>query len=123
MNWDNHIPLHVQIAELVQKQILQQKYKQGERIPSVREMAMSVEVNPNTVAKSYEILADKGVIQIQRGQGYFVHSNAIILLKEELKKQFLTQQLEEFFKTIRLLDISFVEINTLYQSYLQKHTL
>ena len=68
--------IYQQIADQIRDRILAGEWRGGERIPSVRELATSIGVNPNTVNKSYQALLDRGIIENQRGIGYFVAFDA-----------------------------------------------
>ena len=68
--------IYQQIAEQMRDRILAGEWEEGERIPSVRELAAGVGVNPNTVTKSYQALLDREIIENQRGLGYFVAADA-----------------------------------------------
>ena len=82
MEFDNNKPIYIQIADNICDRILSGSFTPGSRIPSVREWGASIGVNPNTVARSYEILTDRKVIYNQRGIGFFVSEDAIELIRE-----------------------------------------
>ena len=72
MKFIDNKAIYIQIAEWVFEQILNGKWKEGDRILSVRELGTSLEVNPNTVLRSYDYLQNMEVIVNRRGVGYFV---------------------------------------------------
>ena len=76
MEFKNHKPIFLQIAERICDEILQGHYPEGERMPSVREYAAEVEVNVNTVVRSYDWLSQKDIIYNRRGMGYFASPGA-----------------------------------------------
>ena len=82
MNFSNDKAIYVQIAERLSDEILAGKYKEDERIPSVREYAVLLEVNANTTVKAYDLLATDEIIYNKRGLGYFVSAGA----KKQIKK-------------------------------------
>lgn len=86
------------------------KFKIGEKIMSVREMAIEVGVNPNTVMRSYELLQNKNIIINQRGIGFNVSENAKEIILEEQKKQFIEEELPEIIKKIKMFGISIEDI-------------
>ena len=90
--------------------ILNDKFKIGEKIMSVREMAIEVGVNPNTVMRSYELLQNKNIIINQRGIGFNVSENAKEIILEEQKKQFIEEELPEIIKKIKMFGISIEEL-------------
>ncbi|MCW3491663.1 GntR family transcriptional regulator [Dethiobacter alkaliphilus] len=66
------VPIYVQLKEQVKKAVAGGVLKPGEQLPSVRELALKLTVNPNTVAKVYQELEREGVIRVARGLGTFV---------------------------------------------------
>jgi DNA-binding transcriptional regulator YhcF (GntR family) len=110
--------IYLQIAKIMEEKILRKEWAAEERIPSVRDLAVAMEVNPNTVVRTYEILQQKEIIYNKRGIGYFVSENACSIIQQEWKKNFKEQDLPEFFKTISLLDFSIDEIKSLYEQYI-----
>ena len=76
MNFKDSKPIYLQIAERIMDEILQGVYSEQARIPSVREYAAQVEVNANTVVRSFDYLQQQQVIFNRRGLGYFVADGA-----------------------------------------------
>ncbi len=109
--------IYLQIAEYVSEQVLLGHWVAGERIPSVRELAADLAVNPNTVMRTYEFLGQKGVITTKRGIGYFPTDDAIDKIRAFRREQFLQNDLPLFFKNLRLLGIDLREIETRYAEY------
>lgn len=102
--------IYQQIADQIRDRILAGELHNGERIPSIRELAVSVGVNPNTVTKSYQTLTDRQIIENQRGLGYFVAGDARERILEELRAEFMRDELPRVFRTMRLLGIGVEEI-------------
>ena len=120
MNFKESKPIYLQIADRICDEILQGQYKAGERIPSVREYAVSVEVNANTVVRSFDYLQGQDIIYNKRGLGYFVAPvgrDRILALRKEV---FLRDELPEFFRQLKTLDIPLEEVGKMYRDYLQK---
>lgn len=109
--------IYLQIGDYISEQILLGRWNEGERIPSVRELGVELQVNPNTVVRTYEFLQNNDIIFNKRGVGYFVSDDATVKIKDLRKKQFLEQELPQFFKTLELLGMSFDEITVRYNSY------
>ena len=82
MEFDQHKPIYLQIADAICERILTGQWPEGDRIPSVRECGVSLEVNPNTVARSYDELSTEGIIHNKRGIGYFVSPGAKSVIRE-----------------------------------------
>lgn len=76
MNYNTNQSIFIQIAERICDRVLSGNYKADSRIPSVRELAVEMEVNPNTVMRSFERLQANDIIYNKRGIGYFVASDA-----------------------------------------------
>lgn len=109
MEFDSNKPIYIQIADNICDRILKGEFKSGDRIPSVREWGAGIGVNPNTVARSYEILTDKGIIYNQRGIGFFVAASATDLILSEQRKLFLENELPAFLRRAELLGINIKE--------------
>ncbi len=117
MDFRDNEPIYMQIAAYVSENITLDKWQAEQKIPSVRDLATALQVNPNTVARTYEFLQNLDVIFNKRGIGYFVSHDAKNKIKTYRKERFLQQELPEFFKNIFLLDISLEEIEKRYQSF------
>lgn len=120
MNFKESKPIYLQIADRIMDEILQDIYPEEARIPSVREYAATVEVNANTVVRSYDYLQTQEIIFNRRGIGYFVSNgakNAILALR---RKVFLDEELPEMFRKIRMLDISMEEITQFFNKTKEK---
>lgn len=102
--------IYQQIADQIRERILQGEWQAGERIPSIRELAIDLGVNPNTVTKSYQALMDREIIENQRGRGYFVSTNATSTILEELRIEFVRDELPRLFRAMRILDIGIEEL-------------
>lgn len=108
--------IYQQIADQIVENIIMGVWKNGERIPSIRETAVQMEVNPNTVTRTYSLLQDQGIIFNKRGIGYFAADNALQLILAERKKSFIEKELPEMFRKMRSLGISIDEIVSLYDT-------
>ncbi len=106
MIFNNDRAIYLQIADYFFEQILNRKFTADSRIWSVRELAVQLEVNPNTVMRTYQYLQDMEIIYNKRGIGYFVSAHAIDTVKTARRKEFMEQELPKFFKTMDLLGIS-----------------
>ena len=118
MNFKESKAIYLQIADRICDEILLGQFAEEERIPSVREYATVVEVNANTVMRSFDYLQSQNIIYNKRGIGYFVSAGAkdrIIALR---KNTFLHEDLPEFFRQVKTLDIPMKEIEKMYKEYL-----
>lgn len=103
-------PVFMQIVDYIGEKIIRGELKAGEMIPSVREMAVRLEVNPNTVVRAYERLTMSEIIQNKRGVGYFVAPTALRRVKNQRKKAFFDEMLPQMKKEVELLELSQEEI-------------
>src|SRR5258707_9374518 len=97
--------IYLQIADYVCEKILLKEWKPGMRIPSVRELAVQLEVNPNTVMRTYEHLQQQEIIYNQRGIGYFVAPGAQKTALKYRKNEFMEKDLPVLFRNMYLLEM------------------
>ena len=116
MNFNENRPIYIQITDYFCDQILSQDWKPGDRIPSVREVAVQMEVNPNTAIRAFHNLQEEGVLYNQRGVGYFITDDAEKIVKEKRRKEFIRQKLPVVFKEMELLGFSFQELEEIYKN-------
>ena len=109
--------IYLQIADYVCEKILLKEWVEGERIPSVRELAVQLEVNPNTVMRTYEFLQQQEIIFNQRGIGFFAAASAIRQATEYRKQVFIEKELPQVFRSLYLLGMSPEELTPGYEQY------
>ena len=114
MIFSNDKAIYIQIADRLCDEILAGKYKDDDRIPSVREYAVLLEVNTNTAVKAYEQLAREEIIYNKRGLGYFVTPGAKKQIMKERKQEFMKERLPELFRQMQLLDITLEDVKSAY---------
>jgi GntR family transcriptional regulator len=119
MEFRDNQAIYLQIADLFCENILLRKWKADEKIPSVREIAVEVEVNPNTAMRTYTYLQEKGIIYNKRGIGFFVSDEGYEKSLTLKKEKFYNQEIPLFFKTMVLLGISIKEIENLFNDTYQ----
>ncbi len=122
MQFKENQTIYLQIAERISDEILLGHYAIGARIPSVREYAALVEVNANTVMRSYEFLQTQGIIFNKRGIGFFVSPDAKIKIREYRRNEFLKNELPRFFMQIYTLHIPMDEIDSMYREFIENLT-
>ena len=113
--------IYLQIADRIADEILLGHYAEEERIPSVREYAAIVEVNANTVMRSFDYLQSQNVIYNKRGIGYFVAVGARKLILSLRRETFLKEELEYFFRQLVTLNISADEIAAMYREFISNN--
>ncbi len=117
MEFRENEAIYLQIAAFVSDNILLGKWPAEQKIPSVRDLAIELEVNPNTVMRSYEFLQNQGVIYNKRGLGLFVAPDGYDKIKAYRKERFIQQDMTDFFRKIYLLDISLDDLGKWYESF------
>lgn len=120
MDFKDNQAIYLQIADLFCENILSGKWKPGDRIPSVREMAVTIEVNPNTVMRTFTYLQEKAIIFNKRGIGYFVADDGFVKTRDLKKANFIKQELPEVFKTMDLLNLGLDDLRKLYEAHLKE---
>lgn len=110
MEYSEHKPIYLQNVDLMQENILRGDWLEEERIPSVREMGAMVGVNPNTIVRSYQLLEAQEIIYNKRGLGYFVKEGAVVRIKENLKREFVSNELPQFKAKAEMLGITKEEL-------------
>jgi len=121
MNFNDREAIYLQIAAYVSDHISLGKWLPEQKIPSVRELAVELQVNPNTVMRTYEHLQNQGVIFNKRGLGLFVTADALAKIKALRKERFMQQELPDFFRSLYLLDISLQEVQQQYQQFINQN--
>ena len=117
MEFNENQAIYLQIADYFCENILQRKWQKGEKIPSIREIAVKVEVNPNTAMRTYNYLQEKGIIFNKRGIGYFVSDDGYGKTLELKKEQFINEDLPQMFRLFDLLQFSFDDLKKYYDEY------
>ena len=116
MIFTNDKPIYIQMADRLCDEILADKYKDDDRIPSVREYSVLLEVNTNTAVKAYDELARANIIYNKRGLGYFVTPGAKKQILKERKKEFMKERLPELFRQMQLLGITLEDVKDAYDA-------
>lgn len=106
----------IQIADRICDRVLNGEYIANERIPSVRELAVEMEVNPNTVMRSFERLQSHHIIYNKRGLGYFVTEEAEAEIRRMRYSRFETEVLPAVFREMDLLGIGIDELTAIYKN-------
>lgn len=117
MEFKKNQSIYLQIADLICEHILTSKWPEGEKINSVREMAANIEVNPNTIMRTYSHLQEAGIIQNKRGIGYFVSKGASDKVLELQRKEFIEEDLPQVFKKMKLLKVDLKHFEDLFHNY------
>jgi len=101
--FDNDRPIYIQLVEQLKECIVAGKFKSGEKLPSVREFAMQIKVNPNTVQKALAEIENQKLIYTERTNGKFVTENEELI--ENVKKELANQKVQKYFQDMHKLGI------------------
>ena len=104
--WNDSQPIYRQLRDRVVAMILDGVLKEGDSLPSVRTVAAEYRVNPLTVLKGYQQLADEGLVEARRGRGMFVNAGARHLLLQSERRKFLTEEWPRIQQTIQRLGLT-----------------
>ena len=110
MEFKENKAIYLQIADYLMERILNEDYKEGERMASVRECAADLEVNVNTCMRAYDWLCQQEVIFTKRGLGYFVCEGAKQAILKEQRQEFMSETLPEIARKMQALGISIEEV-------------
>ena len=118
MEFKERRPIYIQIADALCERILNGEWKENERIPSIRELAVEIEVNPNTVTRTFGYLQDKEIIYNKRGIGYFVSEDAVERTRRLKREDFLKEEIPFLFRSMQVLGIAMPAVEELYEKYI-----
>lgn len=116
MEFTDNKPIYKQIIGYFYSQILNQEWSGQERVPSVREIAVLMEVNPNTALRAFHELQEKNILYNKRGVGYFVADDAFKKVKNIKREEFIEVKLPALIKDMNQLDLSFSDLEELYKA-------
>lgn len=120
MDFSESKAIYQQIADYVCEQVLIGMWKENDRIPSVRELGIQLEVNPNTVLRAYDFLQRSGIISNRRGIGYFASDDAISKIKQLRRERFVSRELPHIFQEMDLLGMNISELKEYYDDFLKQ---
>ena len=110
MEFQNGKSIFLQIADTITDKVVSGEFPAGEKIPSVRELASEMGVNPNTIMRTYSELQAMSIIENQRGIGYFVNPEAQRVILQGKKEDFFNKVLPDFLRQASLLGITSSEL-------------
>jgi GntR family transcriptional regulator len=119
MEFRENQAIYLQIAEYVCEQILLKKWNLGEKILSIRDLAILMQVTPNTVQRAYDFLQQREIITNKRGIGYFTEANALERILNFRREQFIANELPVFFRNMYLLKMDFKEVKSLFEQFIK----
>ena len=120
MPWelDNDRPIYLQLMERIQQDIVSGIYKPGDRLPSVRDLAVEAAVNPNTMQKALSELERSGLVYSQRTSGRFITEDTQLL--DEMKTSLASEHILQFLEKMKRLGFQKEETAALIQKALKE---
>lgn len=109
--------IYLQIAAYISEKVILKQWQAGDKIPSVRELSVELEVNPNTVMRAYEYLKNLQIIFDKRGIGYFIADNGWQLALDYRRNEFMEKALPQTFHNLYLLDLDFTDLEEKFEQY------
>lgn len=117
MEFNDKQAIYLQIVEYIYDRILTDEWKGDERVPSVRDLAAELQVNPNTVMRAYELLQNTGIIENKRGIGNFLGNDAKSKIITKRRNDFLEKELPDIFRNMQLLGVNMKDLSEQFTSY------
>ncbi len=105
--FDNERPIYIQLVEIIRTKIVSGNLQKGERLPSVRELALTMKVNPNTMQKALVELENEGLVYTERTNGKFVTEDEDLI--EKVKKELAKEKVNTYLNSMKNIGISFEE--------------
>ena len=120
---NNGQAIYLQIVDYVCEKVLLQVWKPDDKIPSVRELAIQLEVNPNTVARTYEFLKQQDIIYDKRGIGYFISVKGAKNTRSYRKQEFTDKEMPAVFRTMYLLGLEMDDLKARFEQFKKNNTI
>ncbi|ATH94831.1 transcriptional regulator [Bacillus glycinifermentans] len=117
-NFSSSKPIYRQIAEQLLKRMIRNEIGPGDKLPSVRELAVETQVNPNTIQRTYNEMERMGIVETRRGQGTFVVEKPEVI--DRFKREMRAEVTEQFVRGMEELGLSKQEIRSELDRYLQE---
>jgi GntR family transcriptional regulator len=105
MEFKPNYPIYLQVADYITSGLLKGEWRDGDKLPALKDLAVTTSVNPNTVIKGLGYLLDNNILSTQRGVGYFFTDNARAITLELKRRQFVEEVLPEVFASMELLGL------------------
>lgn len=103
--FDNERPIYIQLVEIIRVDIVSGKFKKGQKLPSVRELALIMKVNPNTMQKALVELENEKLIYTERTNGKYVTEDEKLI--EKIKKQLAQEKVNNYLNSMKNIGISY----------------
>ncbi|PKL49000.1 MAG: GntR family transcriptional regulator [Candidatus Riflebacteria bacterium HGW-Riflebacteria-2] len=119
INESSPIPIYQQIIEGMQREILAGVFAADDRLPSIRDLAISLKVNPNTIARAYQELATAGTIYFKRGQGAYVTAKSADDLLEQAKAE-MAKHIHEIIAIAQSMNLDRQQVRRIFDAVLDQ---
>ena len=110
VTWNDNAPIYRQLRDRVVAMILDGVLKQGDALPSVRQVAADFQINPITVSKAYQELVDENLVEKRRGLGMYVSEGARSALMKSERDRFLTDEWPQLYARLTRLGLSLKDL-------------
>jgi len=114
MDFKPSYPIYLQVADFICEQLLKNELRNGDKLPALKDLAVTTSVNPNTVIKGLGYLVDNDILTTQRGVGYFLTANARDLTLQLKRRQFIDEVLPGVFASMDLLGLDLDELRRIH---------
>lgn len=118
---ENSKAIYLQIADRICDDVLAGRIRPADRLPSVREYAATVQVNPNTMMRTYDHLSSLGILFNRRGIGYFLSDDAPSIVAAIRREELLGDEMDDVFRRLSLLGVTPDDLRAKYEEYLDSH--
>jgi len=115
MNFKPNYPIYLQVADFICEKVLKEEWRNGDKLPALKDLAVTTSVNPNTVIKGLGYLVDNNILTTQRGVGYFLTEDARAITLELKRRQFIQEVLPEVFSSMDLLGVGLYDLTRIYE--------
>jgi len=122
MNFKPNYPIYLQVADFISEKVLREEWRNGDKLPALKDLAVTTSVNPNTVIKGLGYLVDNNILTTQRGVGYFLTENARAITLDLKRRQFIDEVLPEVFASMDLLGLGLYDLTRIYEERRQAPT-
>ena len=116
MNFKPNYPIYLQVADFICEKVLKGEWRDGDKLPALKDLAVTASVNPNTVIKGLGFLVDNDILSTQRGVGYFLTENARATTLALKRRQFIDEVLPEVFTSMELLGLGLEDLEKIHES-------
>jgi GntR family transcriptional regulator len=120
VNFKPSYPIYRQVADLVCAKVLSGEWSDGQKLPAVKDLAVTTSVNPNTVIKALTWLQDNDILTTQRGVGYFLTDGASAKTLALKRRQFIEEDLPDVFASMNLLGLDLDRLGEILEQYRRK---